>query len=58
LSATRFTVRSLIRSLKPHRLKHHLLHAARLVFKHPATGKEMNLQAPLPSLIREIVAQL
>jgi 23S rRNA pseudouridine1911/1915/1917 synthase len=44
--------------VKQHRLKHHLLHAARLVFKHPATGKEMNLQAPLPPLMRELLARL
>lgn len=41
-----------------YRLKQQLLHAARLVFKHPATGKEMNLQAPPPPLMQEILAQL
>jgi 23S rRNA pseudouridine1911/1915/1917 synthase len=43
---------------KQHRLKQHLLHAARLVFKHPATGKELNIQAPLPAQMQELIAQL
>ncbi len=40
------------------RLKHHLLHAARLVFKHPATGQELDLQAPLPAPMRQIIEEL
>jgi len=41
-----------------HKLKHHLLHAARLVFRHPATGKEMNLEAPLPQAMVDLMAEL
>lgn len=36
-------------------LKHHLLHAARLVFRHPATNQEFDLQAPTPHEMREII---
>ncbi|HEX5085422.1 MAG TPA: RluA family pseudouridine synthase, partial [Blastocatellia bacterium] len=41
-----------------HRLKHHLLHAARLVFRHPATGKEMNLEAALPKAMADLIPEL
>ena len=41
-----------------HKLKYHLLHAARLVFRHPATGKEMNLEAPLPQLMAGLMSEL
>jgi 23S rRNA pseudouridine1911/1915/1917 synthase len=41
-----------------HKLKHHLLHAARLVFRHPATGREMNLEAPLPKAITDLMSEL
>ncbi|MBO0862613.1 MAG: RluA family pseudouridine synthase [Chloracidobacterium sp.] len=41
-----------------HKLKHHLLHAARLVFRHPATGKEMNLEAPLPQAMADLMSEL
>jgi len=40
------------------RLKQHLLHAARLVFRHPAGGKELDMQAPLPPVMQQILAQL
>ncbi len=40
------------------RLKYHLLHAARLVFKHPATGQELDVQAPLPAQIQEFIQEL
>src|SRR5215471_16584064 len=40
------------------KLKHHLLHAARLAFRHPATGKEMNLEAPLPRAMVDLMAEL
>ncbi|HEY8459598.1 MAG TPA: RluA family pseudouridine synthase [Blastocatellia bacterium] len=40
------------------KLKHHLLHAARLVFRHPATGKEMNLEAPLPKALADLMSYL
>ncbi len=35
--------------VKTHRLKHQLLHAAQLHFRHPATGQSMQMQAPLPA---------
>ncbi|MBO0725013.1 MAG: RluA family pseudouridine synthase [Blastocatellia bacterium] len=41
-----------------HKLKHHLLHAARLVFRHPATGKEINLEAPLPKTMADLMSDL
>jgi 23S rRNA pseudouridine1911/1915/1917 synthase len=41
-----------------HKLKQHLLHAARLVFRHPATGKEMNLEALLPQAMAELMSEL
>jgi 23S rRNA pseudouridine1911/1915/1917 synthase len=44
--------------VRQHKLKHHLLHAARLVFKHPATGKEMDMQAPMPASMRQIIEEL
>jgi 23S rRNA pseudouridine1911/1915/1917 synthase len=31
-----------------HKLKHHLLHASRLLFRHPATNTEMDFAAPMP----------
>jgi len=40
------------------KLKHHLLHATRLVFRHPATGKEMNLEAHLPQEMVDLMAEL
>ena len=40
------------------KLKHHLLHAARLVFRHPATGKEMNLEASMPQSMVDLMAEL
>lgn len=44
--------------VRQHKLKYHLLHAARLVFRHPATGKELDLQAPLPAPMHEIIEGL
>jgi 23S rRNA pseudouridine1911/1915/1917 synthase len=41
-----------------HRLKHHMLHAARLTFRHPATSKEMNLEAPMPKVMLDLMAKL
>jgi 23S rRNA pseudouridine1911/1915/1917 synthase len=41
-----------------HKLKHHMLHAARLVFRHPATGKEMNLEAPAPQAMVDLMSGL
>src|SRR5262245_13671921 len=40
------------------RLKHHQLHAARLIFRHPATGAEMNLEAPMPQTMVDLMAEL
>lgn len=40
------------------KIKHHLLHALRLVFRHPATGKEMNLEASMPQMMRDLIAKL
>lgn len=34
------------------------LHAQKLEFKHPITGKEMNLEAPLPKYFKEIIEEL
>jgi 23S rRNA pseudouridine1911/1915/1917 synthase len=41
-----------------HKLKHHLLHAARLVLRHPATGIEMNLEAQMPKAMVDLMSQL
>jgi 23S rRNA pseudouridine1911/1915/1917 synthase len=41
-----------------HKLKHHLLHAARLVFRHPATGKEVNLEASMPQAMVDLMSKL
>ena len=34
------------------------LHAKSLEFKHPTTGKEMKLEAPLPEYFEEIIKNL
>jgi 23S rRNA pseudouridine1911/1915/1917 synthase len=39
-------------------LKHHFLHASRLIFRHPATGKELNLEAPMPQAMLDLMAAL
>lgn len=44
--------------MKEHHLKHHLLHAARLIFNHPATGKEIDAPAPLPPMLRDLLEKL
>jgi 23S rRNA pseudouridine1911/1915/1917 synthase len=31
-----------------HKLKYHILHASRLLFRHPATNAEMDFEAPMP----------
>ncbi len=41
-----------------HRIKHHLLHAARLSFRHPATGQAMEIEAPMPEAMRELLESL
>lgn len=40
------------------KLKHHHLHAERLVFNHPATGQVIDAQAPIPASMAELVAIL
>lgn len=35
-----------------------MLHATRLEFKHPITGKEMHLEAPLPEYFEEVLKEL
>lgn len=42
----------------PLALPHHLLHAERLVFRHPADGREVSFTAPAPALLREVIARL
>ncbi len=39
-------------------LKHHFLHASQLTFRHPATGKEMSLEAPMPEAMLDLMAAL
>jgi 23S rRNA pseudouridine1911/1915/1917 synthase len=39
-------------------LKHQFLHASRLVFRHPATGKETDLEAPMPQAMLDLMAEL
>jgi 23S rRNA pseudouridine1911/1915/1917 synthase len=39
-------------------LPHHLLHACRLSFRHPADGREVNFAAPPPPLMREALGRL
>jgi 23S rRNA pseudouridine1911/1915/1917 synthase len=39
-------------------LKHHLLHASRLVFRHPANNQEMSFEAPTPQAMRELLEAL
>jgi RluA family pseudouridine synthase len=41
-----------------HKIKHHLLHASRLIFRHPAGGKELNIEAAMPHLMRDLIAKL
>jgi 23S rRNA pseudouridine1911/1915/1917 synthase len=40
------------------RLKYHLLHAFRLSFRHPATGVEMEFQAPMPQAMKDLIEML
>lgn len=41
-----------------HNLKHQLLHASRLIFRHPAGGKEINIEAPMPKLMQDLIASI
>lgn len=38
-------------------LPHHLLHAAQLSLQHPATGKPLQLSAPPPAIMQQIMEQ-
>lgn len=44
--------------VKELRIKHHLLHAGHLGFKHPATGQPLIFDAPPPQLWRELLEKL
>jgi 23S rRNA pseudouridine1911/1915/1917 synthase len=39
-------------------LKQHYLHAARLTFRHPATGKELVMEAEMPLAMRDLLNKL
>lgn len=41
-----------------YKIKHHLLHAFRLMFRHPAGGRELNIEAPMPEQMRNLIAEL
>lgn len=41
-----------------HRIKNHLLHASRLIFRHPAGRGELNIEAPMPEQMRDVIAAL
>lgn len=41
-----------------HRIKNHLLHASRLIFRHPAGRGELNIEAPVPEQMRDVIAAL
>ncbi|MBK6799561.1 MAG: hypothetical protein IPG76_23010 [Acidobacteria bacterium] len=39
-------------------LKHHQLHAERLIFNHPATGKVLDLKAPMPESMLALIERV
>lgn len=39
-------------------LKQHFLHAARLLFRHPATGKELAMEAAMPAAMQDLLTKL
>ena len=41
-----------------HRIKNHLLHASRLIFRHPAGRGELNIEAQMPEQMRAVIAAL
>ncbi len=41
-----------------HNLKYQMLHASRLIFRHPAGGRELNIEAPMPEQMRDVIAAL
>ncbi len=41
-----------------HRIKNHLLHASSLIFRHPAGGRELNIEASMPEQMRAVIAAL
>ena len=42
----------------PFNVKGQMLHAAKLKFKHPKTGEEISVEAPLPEYFEEVLSQL
>jgi 23S rRNA pseudouridine1911/1915/1917 synthase len=40
------------------KLKHHQLHAERLIFNHPATGKVLDLKAPMPESMLALIERV
>lgn len=42
----------------PFRVEGQMLHAKSLDFKHPTTGKQMHLEAPLPEYFEEVLEKL
>ncbi len=60
MSRTSGTLQSRSRKVAPERLKlgRNFLHAARLAFTHPVTGKALELEAPLPQELIQFLARL
>ena len=50
--------RTYTRRLEPVRLRRIFLHAARLGFKHPATGEEISVESPLPADLAAALEEL
>jgi 23S rRNA pseudouridine1911/1915/1917 synthase len=44
--------------VRRHRLRHQMLHAARLDFRHPATGQTLKMEAPLPDAWADVLKEL
>ena len=42
----------------PFGIEGQMLHAKKLVFTHPSTGKKMELEAPLPEYFQKIIDSL
>lgn len=41
-----------------HGIKHHLLHASRLIFRHPDGGREITIEAAMPPVMRDLLREL
>jgi len=39
-------------------VKGQMLHASKLIFKHPKTGKEIEVQAPIPEYFENVLKQI